>query len=64
MEVETKLDNSQSLQFSTGAYMEAVSPLLSFWKDLHVDEPISEDDTDGMKVKVTTVETATDNAAH
>ena len=32
MTMVQKKDNSLSLQFSTGAYMEAVGPLLKFWK--------------------------------
>ena len=62
MEIETKRDNSLSIQFSTGAYMEAVSPLVSFWKRIKGDGPIDEVDTDGLKVNVTTIETTSDNA--
>ena len=62
MEIETKRDNSLSLQFSTGAYMEAVSPLASFWKRIKGDGPIDVVDTDGMNVNVTTMETTSDNA--
>ena len=62
MEVETKRDNSLSLQFSTGAFMEAVSPLISFWKRIKGDGPINKVDTDGLKVNVTTIETTSDNS--
>ena len=62
MEIETKRDNSLSIQFSTGAYMEAVSPLVSFMKRIKGDGPIDEVDTDGLKVNVTTIETTSDNA--
>ena len=61
MVVERRNDNSLSLQFSTGAYMESVSPLLSFWKEVNGKGSIDKDDTDGMEVKVTTIETSTDN---
>ena len=48
-------DNSFSFQFSTGGYMCAVGPLLSFWKESE-GHPIDEDDTDGLKVVVLKVE--------
>ena len=61
MVVETKCDKSMSLQFSTGAYMEAVSPLVSFWKRAEGRGEIDKVDTDGMVAKVATIETTTDN---
>ena len=61
MVVETKCDKSKSLQFSTGAYMEAVSPLASFWKRAEGRGEIDKVDTDGMVAKVTSIETTADN---
>ena len=60
LEQETKRDDSMSLRFSTGAYMEAVVPLLKYWKDEEGALLIPED-TDGIKVEVKTVETTVEN---
>ena len=54
-------DKSKSLQFSTGAYIEAVSPLLKFWKDAEVNVPLDHVDTDSMEASVTEVEIEQEN---
>ena len=61
MVFETKGDNSLSFQFSTGAYMESVSPLLSYWKDAEGKDYFNLEDTDGLEVKVTKVEATVEN---
>ena len=60
MAVETKRDGSYSLLFSTGAYLEAVAPLISFWKEAEGADFIDKKDTDGLEVKVNDVETETE----
>ena len=60
MTVETKRDSSYSLLFSTGAYLEAVTPLISFWKEAEGADFIDKKDTDGLEVKVNYVETETE----
>ena len=54
-------DKSKSLQFSTGAYMEAVSPLLQFWKGAEDNVPLDPVDTDGLEASVTEVEIEQEN---
>ena len=53
-------DNSVSLQFSTGAYIKAVSPLVKFYKDGVGKGHISKVDVDGLDVSVSSVVTNTD----
>ena len=60
MTMVRKKDNSFSLQFSTGAYMEAVGPLVMFWKGAEGKGKIDADDTDSLEVKVTHVKTKTE----
>ena len=54
------LDNSVTLQFSTGAYITAVSPLIKFYKRCVGRRPIQKKDVDGLEVIVTSVTTTTD----
>ena len=61
LEQETKNDNSLSLRFSTGAYMETVVPLLKYWKKEEGAGLLEHEDTDAMDVKVKTVETTVEN---
>ena len=61
MTIVKKKDNSLSLQFSTGAYMEAVGPLVKFWRGAEGKGKINADDTDGLEVKVTNVKTKTEH---
>ena len=55
LEQETKNDNSLSLRFSTGAYIETVVPLLKYWKKEEGAGLLEHEDTDAMDVKVKTV---------
>ena len=48
IEPEIKKDNSVSLCFSTGAYMETVVTLLEFWKEKEGTGLFNFEDTDGM----------------
>ena len=53
-------DNSVSLQFSTGAYIKTVSPLVTFYKEGVGKGHIKKADVDGLDVSVTSVVTNTD----
>ena len=53
-------DNSVSLQFSTGAYIKAVSPLVKFYKEGVGKGHIKKVEVDGLDVSVTSVVTNAD----
>ena len=59
MEQKSNKDNSISLQFSTGAYMKAVLPLIKFYKECEGDQ-IRKSDIDNMSAVVRNIETETD----
>ena len=59
MEQKANKDNSVSLQFSTGAYMKAVLPLIRFYKECE-GQQIRKSDVDNLLVSVKNVETETD----
>ena len=56
----TTNDNSASLEFSTGSYIKAVSPLVQFYKEEVGKGPNRKTDVDGLKMSVTSVVTNTD----
>ena len=55
-----KKDNSVTLQFSTGAYITAISPLVKFYKETE-GKSIKAGDVDGLSIFITSVITDTDN---
>ena len=53
-ELPLKKDDTIRIQLSTGAYMLAVAPLISFWKK-HVGKQINRSNTGGLDVSITDV---------